>query len=75
MDDLGKYLKRSKYKAGTYGAALASTNDKAHRLASKIYRVREGSNVGKANQRAAVDRSKAAEGGNMDKAKRLHNSL
>ena len=72
MAELGKELERARDEAGMDGASLASAKAKAHIFPSEINGVRERSEGGEANQRAAVDRAKAASGRERYKAKRLH---
>ena len=75
MDNLGKDLERTKDEARTDKATLASAKAKANMLVSEIEGVRERSEGGYANYRAAVDRDKAAAGRDRDEAKRPHTIL
>ena len=56
---MGNEMERYREEKGTDGASLASVEDKAHRLASNINRLREQSDGGEVDQRAAVDRAEA----------------
>ena len=75
MIELGKGLERYQDEAVTARAALVSTKDKVHRLASEIDGVRERSEGAKIDRRTSADRAEDAVGRNRAKAKRVHDIL
>ena len=73
MSKLGKELEMARDEAGMDGVALTSDEAKAHRLASETDGVRERSEGGKDDYRAATNRDKAVLGRERADIKRLYN--